>query len=77
MSSIQTVWCLVFVLAAYGVAARFDEDAARQDREAARAPALAAAHPIAAHNRMTATRAPEADAASTERAQALEPEVAP
>lgn len=77
MSSIQTVLCLVFVLAAYSIAGRLDEDAARQDREAARPPALPAAHPSVAQNRMTAARAPAADAASTERLEALEPEVTP
>ncbi len=72
MSSIQTVLCLVFVLAAYGIAGRLDEDAARQDREAARPSAMAATHPSVAHNPMTA-----ADAASIDHAQVPEPEVTP
>lgn len=38
MSSLQITLCLAFVLAAYGVAARFDEDAARTDREVSAAP---------------------------------------
>lgn len=74
MSSIQTVLCLLFVLAAYGIAGRLDEDAACQDREAASARALVAAHPNVAQDRITAVRAPAAHAASTERPQALEQE---
>ena len=77
MSSIQIVLSLLFVLAAYGIAGQLDEDAARQDREAARAPALVTAHPKVAQDRITAVGAPAADAASTERPQALEHEVTP